>query len=189
MSTKKHHAEWLSLLEISGPFVSLPVLEKVFPQGLDAHDAEHARRMRLALDEWETNQTSHRPNPAIHNAWVQFVLKETLTLPDEVLVTGQSIPQTLRATHSEAGEVIRPDFLVKNPTGVPDAGKPRLVVQVYPADQNLEKHFHGQRWKASPADRMAELLKQTKGDGSGGHPEFRISHEGPVEFPTTLLTA
>ena len=30
-------------------------------------------------------------NPAIHNAWVNFVLKETLTLPDEVLASGQSI--------------------------------------------------------------------------------------------------
>jgi len=162
MSTKKHHAEWLSLLEISGPFVSLPVLEKVFPQGLDAHDADHARRMRLALDEWETNQSGKRPNPAIHNAWVNFVLKETLALPDEVLASGQSIPQTLKATHAEAGEIIRPDIVVRNPTGVPDAGKPRLVIQVYPADQHLEKHVHGLRWKASPADRMAELLKQMK---------------------------
>lgn len=162
MSNKKHHAEWLSLLEISGPFVSLPVLEKVFPQGLDAHDPEHARRMRLAFDEWETNQTGPKPSPAIHNAWIQFVLKETLTLPDEVLAARQSIPQTLKATHAEAGETIRPDFLVRNPQGIPDAGKPRLLIQVYPADQCLEKHVHGLRWKASPADRMAELLKQTK---------------------------
>jgi hypothetical protein len=68
MSNKKHHAEWLSLLEVSGPFVSLPVLEKVFPQGVDAHDADHARRMRLAFEEWETNQLGPKPNPAIHNA-------------------------------------------------------------------------------------------------------------------------
>ncbi|MDY0167611.1 MAG: hypothetical protein RBS80_13775 [Thermoguttaceae bacterium] len=162
MSNKKHHAEWLSLLEISGPFVSLPILEKVFPQGLDAHDPDHARRMRLAFDEWETNQTGPKPSPAIHNAWIQFVLKETLALPDEVLATLQSIPQTLRATHSEAGETIRPDFVVRNPEGIPDAGKPRLLIQVYPADQHLEKHVHGLRWKASPADRMAEMLKQTK---------------------------
>jgi hypothetical protein len=162
MSNKKHHAEWLALLEGSGPFVSLPILEKVFPQGLDAHDPDHARRMRLALDEWETNQTGHKPNPAIHNAWIQFVLTETLALSDEVLASGQAIPQTLKATHAEAGEIIRPDFVVRNPTGVPDEGKPRLVIQVFPADQQLEKHVYGLRWKASPADRMAELLKQTK---------------------------
>ena len=26
MSIAKHHAEWLSLIEVSGPFLSLPVL-------------------------------------------------------------------------------------------------------------------------------------------------------------------
>ncbi|HVA46615.1 MAG TPA: hypothetical protein VNH11_09600 [Pirellulales bacterium] len=162
MSNKKHHAEWLSLLEISGPFVSLPVLEKVFPHGLDAHDPDHARRMRLAFDEWETNQTGHKPNPAIHNAWIEFVLKETLRLPAEVVASGQSIPQTLKAIHAEAGEVIRPDFVVRNPGDIAEPGKPRLLLAVYPAEQRLEKHVYGLRWKASPAERMAELLKQTK---------------------------
>ena len=38
MSIARHHAEWLSLLEISGPFLSMPVLLRAFPQGLDAHD-------------------------------------------------------------------------------------------------------------------------------------------------------
>lgn len=55
----------------------------------------HARRMRLAFDEWESSQTGHKPDRAIHRAWIEFVLKETLILPDEVLATGQSIPQTL----------------------------------------------------------------------------------------------
>ncbi len=35
MSTARHHAEWLALTEISGPFLSLGVLLQVFPQGLD----------------------------------------------------------------------------------------------------------------------------------------------------------
>ena len=51
MSTARHHAEWLSLVEVSGPFLSLPVLLRVFPQGLDAHDADHARRGRMAFAE------------------------------------------------------------------------------------------------------------------------------------------
>lgn len=39
MSITRNHAERLSLIEISGPFLSLPVLSEVFPQGLHAHDA------------------------------------------------------------------------------------------------------------------------------------------------------
>ena len=81
MSNKRHHAEWLSLLEVSGSFLSLPVLENVFPQGLNAHDADHMRRLRTAIEKWATNQTGYRPDPAIHRAWIQFILKETLGLP------------------------------------------------------------------------------------------------------------
>lgn len=32
MSIARHHAEWLSLIEVSGPFLSLPVLLRVFPR-------------------------------------------------------------------------------------------------------------------------------------------------------------
>ena len=53
MSIAKFHAEWLSLLEISGPFLSLPVLKKVFPQGLDPHDSDHFRVLRQVHEEWD----------------------------------------------------------------------------------------------------------------------------------------
>ena len=84
MSTKRHHAEWLSLLEVSGPFLTMPVLEKIFPQGLDAHDPEHFRSLRVAYDEWKDNQEGRHPKPAIHKAWIDFVLGQTLALPGEV---------------------------------------------------------------------------------------------------------
>jgi hypothetical protein len=42
-SIARHHAEWLSLLEISGPFLSMPVLLRAFPQGLEADDLDLKR--------------------------------------------------------------------------------------------------------------------------------------------------
>ena len=30
-----NHNEWLSLIEVSGPFLSVPVLDRVLPQGLE----------------------------------------------------------------------------------------------------------------------------------------------------------
>lgn len=161
MSSKKHHAEWLSLIEVSGPFLSMPVLERVFRQGLDAHDPEHIGHLRLAFDEWEENQSGRRPNPAIHKAWIDYVLKQTLGLPDEVLVEGQAVPQTIKATVAEQGETLRPDAVVKNPEGVPNAGNARLLIQTYPGEQDLEKAVIGKHWKASPATRMMELLHST----------------------------
>src|SRR4249920_4167234 len=71
MSITRHHNEWLSLVPNSGPFLSLPVLAQAFPQGLDAHDADHARRLRMAFDEWDDNQLGHRPDPGIHREWIK----------------------------------------------------------------------------------------------------------------------
>lgn len=158
MSTARHHAEWLSLVEASGPFLSLPVLVKAFPNGLDAHDPEHLKLLRLAYEEWQDNQFGARPDSAIHRAWVDFVLRQTLEFTDEVLLSGQRISTGLAATIAEHGETLRPDWVVVNPTGTPDAGTPRLLVQIVPPEQDLEKPLKDRRWKASPATRMMELL-------------------------------
>ena len=57
-SIARHHAEWLSLIEVSGPFLSMPVLLEVFPGGLElkANEGELRRRLRLAYEEWADNQ-------------------------------------------------------------------------------------------------------------------------------------
>jgi len=47
-NVSRHYADWLSLVEVSGPFVSLPVLLKTFPQGLDARDPAQAKVLRAA---------------------------------------------------------------------------------------------------------------------------------------------
>ena len=158
-STKRHHADWLSLVEVSGPFLTMPVLEHIFPQGLDPHDPDHVRTLRLAYAEWEDHLSSARPHPALHRAWMMFVLQQTLELPDTVLAQGQAISQTLKATIAEHGETLRPDLVVHTPD---QAGKARLLIQTYPPGQPLEKSIPGKHWKASPATRMMELLHATE---------------------------
>jgi len=68
-----HHAEWLSLLDVSGPFLSMPVLLRAWPHGLDmdAESPELRRELRAAYEEWLDNQGGLRPEPAIHRAWVE----------------------------------------------------------------------------------------------------------------------
>src|SRR5262245_58413320 len=109
MSIARHHAEWLSLVETSGPFLSLPVLARVFPQGLDAPDPALAKDLRLAFEEWEADRDGPHPDPAIHHAWARFVLQDVLEFPDEVLAEGQAIPPGLSARMAEHGETLRPD--------------------------------------------------------------------------------
>ncbi|WP_435017954.1 Eco57I restriction-modification methylase domain-containing protein [Tundrisphaera sp. TA3] len=161
MSTARDHAEWLSLVEVSGPFLSLPVLLRVFPQGLDAHDAEHARSLRMAYGEWQEDQAGPKPSAAIHDAWISFVLKETLGLDERVLVEGQAVPQSLQVAVPEHVETLRPDRIMRNPKGDEKEGKERLLIQVYPSDQDLRKPVRGRSWKAWPESRMTDLLHGT----------------------------
>jgi hypothetical protein len=126
-----------------------------------AHDPDHLRLLRSAYNEWADNQSGLRPDPAIHRQWLRFVLTETLSFPDEVMAEGQAIPQTLYADVAEQGEQLRPDLIITNPEGRSDAGKPRLLVRLYPHGQHLEKPLPDHRWKASPATRMMELLHGT----------------------------
>ncbi len=156
MSITRHHNEWLSLVPNSGPFLSLPVLAQAFPQGLDAHDPDHARRLRMAFDEWDDNQLGNRPDPSLHRAWMKFVLAETLGY-DELLAEGQSIPPTLKSEVAEYGETLRPDWIVNDPA----TKKVRLLVQVFPRSQSLTKPVAASRWKTSPDTRMMQLLHDT----------------------------
>lgn len=162
MSIARHHAEWLSLVEVSGPFLSMPVLMRVSPQGLEAHDAERFRLLRMAYEEWEDNeQAGRRQNPAIHGQWIRFVLRNLLELPDACIAEGQAIPQTLQADMAQHSELLRPNIVIRNPDGGPGGGKPRLLVQTYPSTQDLSKPVSGHTWKASPETRMMELLHAT----------------------------
>ena len=157
MSIARHHAEWLSLVPVSGPFLSLPVLLEAFPQGLDAHDPEHARLIRLAYAEWDESFQGKQVDPSVHDAWIKFVLTKTLEFDDDLLAEGQAIPQTLHAEMPEHHELLRPSIVINDPA----TKKARLLIKTYPRSQDLGSYVAGSHWKASPDTRMTELLHAT----------------------------
>ncbi|MBX5451644.1 MAG: restriction endonuclease, partial [Thermogemmatispora sp.] len=160
MSVARQHAEWLSLLEISGPFLSLDVVQRVFPQGLDmARDEGEVRRhLREAYQEWAAPESGWRVEPRLHQLWLRFVLTEVLGWRPEWLAEGERLPSNLQAPAPDPDptctEVLRPDLALLEP----DSGRPRVLVQFWPPTQSLEKALPKARWLASPATRMMELL-------------------------------
>ena len=77
----RHHAEWLSLIEVSGPFLTPPVLIRVFPQGLPKVDGTKLGRLRAAYEEWANAQDARESDAsALHATWVRLVLGELLDL-------------------------------------------------------------------------------------------------------------
>lgn len=150
-----HHAEWLGLVEISGPFLSLPVLERVFPQGLDMLDSDHATKLRLAREEWAEENERPEPDREIHDAWIRYVLNETLDYIPDVLVEPGAVPPELTTVVEEHGETLCPDYIVARPAD----HRPRLLVQVYVPSQDLDSQVEGSKWAASPTERMTHLCR------------------------------
>ena len=85
----QHHAEWLSLVETSGPFLTVPALKRAMPNGLDPLPDAMAD-LRLAHAEW-------RDDPDLQQRWVRWVLDAVLGLAD---ATTEATPTPTPATAS-----------------------------------------------------------------------------------------
>jgi len=151
-----HHNEWLSLVEVSGPFLSMPVLHQHLPQGLGNPSHLDGPQLRAVYQEWQEGAA----DPALHRAWLQYVLQDLLEFPPEALREGQQLPQGLEARLEVHGETLRPDLAVVDPApSIPGSGAVRLLFAAWPAAQDLGKPVPGLRWTASPQVRMMELLR------------------------------
>lgn len=146
------HAEWLSLIEVSGPFLTLPVLKRALPHGLDPTAKELVDDLRRALVELEDD-------PDLDQRFVEWVLKTLLGFTDEVLREREAIGPGLTHVDAEHHATIRPDYVVVDPDS--GASEARMQISVWPRGTDLHGRVSGERWSASPVDRMAELCRAT----------------------------
>lgn len=181
-ATARHHVEWLQLVDVSGPFLSLSVLVETFPQGLDADNPEVAERLRQAVSEWQANEELRRPDPAIHREFLRLVLREVLEY--EGLLAEDAEIADLKATLPEHRVTLRPDLAVRR-SGEP----PALLVATYKGGTSLERALDERGFHASPAERMRLLLRGT-GVRSGlvtNGDEWMLVH-APAERTSTFVT-
>ncbi|WP_290576543.1 Eco57I restriction-modification methylase domain-containing protein [Ketobacter sp.] len=162
MYEKKTHGEWLSLLEISGPFLAETVLESHFPQGLDELNPAKKKLLRQAYEEWREAQDDADPSfSELHAAWIDLVLKQGLELDEDddedVLKPANSI-DGVSFEAPEHGVVIKPDYAVV--TG--SDHQPSLLIKTLPAGIDLETVNKSDGWAASPVERMLQLCRATK---------------------------
>ncbi|MCZ4262298.1 hypothetical protein O4G76_15770 [Limimaricola sp. G21655-S1] len=163
MNTMSLHGEWLSLIDISGPFLAEPVLKDVFPQGLDEVDVEKRRLLRQAYEEWrDAIELGEDDLSAIHQAWVDLVLRQGLELDEDgagdVLKAGNELPEALAHRLPEYAITLSPDYAVVDDRNGDSA---LMLIKAYAHDAALDKPLNYDGWAASPAERMVELCRAT----------------------------
>lgn len=157
MKNLSNHAEWLSLIEISGPFLTVSMLDQAFPQGLEAVDTPRRQKLRAAYEEWhEAVDQEDKLLPELHREWVRLVLTELLGYDYESLVHASYWPNELPSvTSQDRAGMFTPDWIVCSPADV----KPRIFISVLPPDTDLESVQRGDGWAVSLQERMTLLCR------------------------------
>lgn len=150
------HTEWLSLIEVAGPFLAIPVLEEVFPQGLEVVQTYKRQRLRAAYDEW--NEAIDYNDPLvddIHKEWIKMVLVEILGYDDESLIINEQLVQPFLLPLMEQHVGFTPQYIVQ---GREDP-KPRVLISTHPPKTNLESIHQNDGWQMSIVARMTALCR------------------------------
>jgi DNA-binding transcriptional ArsR family regulator len=149
--------DWLNLIEVSGPFLSIPVLDEAFPQGLEGRDKRDAARLRQAYDEWcEAVDVDDPSLDELHRAWVDEVLATALQMGDRDLRRGDQIGDALHVSLPEHGVILTPDIVLVN---VNDTDTPLLPMFVQSPNAPLDEVVHRDGWAVTPAERMVQYLR------------------------------
>jgi hypothetical protein len=157
MRKYSRHAEWLNLIEKSGPFLVPSVLESAFPQGLEAINTRNRKIIRNAFHEWGEAIDDDDPLlPQLHDEWIHLVLNEVLDFDDQSLVQTEGEFNKYSIQSPVDDEIFSPDFLVISP----NTQKPKLFISTQAPGTRLEKTNQGSSWPVSLMDRMTQLCRK-----------------------------
>ena len=170
----QQHRAWLGLVDTEGPFLSVPVLTGLYPQGMLGLSRERREVLRAAKpaldrswDAWDADRDSASMLAAYRrarDAWVSTVLTEVLGWGD-FWTTAQERP-ALAETYRAASDGIQ--AVTATPTGALLRGEEvgALVLVTNPTDSLREVGQDG--WATSPIDRMAAMLRASESTCSIG---------------------
>jgi len=140
-SRRDAHIEWLKLINVSGPFLSVPVLTKEWPD-LEPLDGAERDSLRRAHGGWQASGD--------RLAWITFVLEELLGW--QGLVRRDDM-ERLALPVAEHETVITPSFTLNDPA----SGDVRLLGMI--SNDSPVARVRGSDWPATPADRLAQLCR------------------------------
>ncbi|MEV5796606.1 Eco57I restriction-modification methylase domain-containing protein [Streptomyces collinus] len=165
---RAQHQEWLDLTEVSGPFLTMPVLLQAWPQ-LDAVEKDQRVRLRAHHADWQTDTKAGR------DEWVAYVLRSLLEWGAALSLRqgeAEDVPDLTLDRFTievpEHGVRLRADFALSEPgtdlAAEPDvesaAKRVRVLGMTLPSGTSpTARPSWGDDWSATPADRLARLLR------------------------------
>lgn len=151
--------DWLSLMEISGPFLAVPVLKEIFPQGLEGLDGQKAKRLHRAYEEWrDAVDIDDSEIRDLHRAWIDEVLTTALEMDGRSIRRDEAAIRSFRASLPEQGSSIAPDIVIVDET---HGDVPLLPIHVYEPACDLEASRRFDGLVATPWERMTTMLRAT----------------------------
>ena len=140
---RQAHIDWLKLIEVSGPFLSVPVLTAEWPD-LEPLDNKDKDRLRQEHRQWQENPAANR------DGWIEYVTDDLLGW--QGAVQREDLAR-LSLDVPEHESVIAASFgLIE-----PGTGEVRLLGLV--SDDSPVARIKGSDWPATPADRLAQLCR------------------------------
>ena len=173
-SAAEQHRAWLELVDTEGPFLSVPVLTGLYPQGMPGLSREHREVLRAAKsafdrawDAWDAQRDSAAALASyrrIRDSWVGTVLTEVLGWGDSW--TEACARPSLTEAYRAVSDGVHP--VTVTPTGALMHGEQvgALVSVTDPVDSLRDLANDG--WATSPIDRMAAMLRAPGSDCSIG---------------------
>ncbi|HWH00353.1 MAG TPA: DNA methyltransferase [Pilimelia sp.] len=146
---RQQHLDWLSMVEVTGPFLTVPVLRAAWPT-LDALEREAREQLRAAHATWRTDPH----DPAAQREWITYVLRTLLEWDDAV----ETDPGQLTPLVVETGA---PDFALVGPGEMVKPDTTRLLGLICPPGVVPTALCRGDQDEraTAPVDRLAALCR------------------------------
>lgn len=146
----QHHRDWLALVDVTGPFLSLPVLRATWST-LDPIEGPEREVLRQEHGEWRLDPAGGQ------RRWVEYVLRDLLGWRDELRIDGLD---PLAVEVPEHDTTLTPSFVLVEP-GTDDV-KPdntRLLGMLCEPGTQPTARPRESTWAATTVDRLAQLCR------------------------------
>ena len=165
-SPSEMHRSWLELVDAEGPFLAIPPLKRVWPNGIPDFRSIHPERFSILADarkefeaSWERLDQHPDDEKALityrekRDEWVHTVLRDVIGWQESFL-WGDT--RGLQAHSPSHAVTIAPQGVLVDPDGATAA----LVCVIDPVESLRDTPKDG--WAATPIDRVEELLLATE---------------------------